>query len=141
MAEPFQDCLNLTEFVGGERLRVIGNIAFSRCSSLRYITLGSSLESIGTTAFAFSESLEQIVVPASLVEMGRDAFQGCGLRRVFILSDRFMDYCDAGKLLRNKSIMEIYCKAAIADDLKTYLAEEVRQIGRVADQGRRKADE
>lgn len=118
----FQDCLNLTEFVGGEKLRVIGNIAFTRCRSLKYMTLGSSLESIGTTAFAFNESLEQIVVPASLVEMGRDAFQGCGLRRVFILSDRFMDYCDAGKLLRNKSIEEIYCNAAIADDVKAYLA-------------------
>lgn len=122
-AGAFQECEYLEEFNGGDKLITVGNIAFTKCKNLKYITHGSSLGTIGSMAFAFCENLDQVVIPSSLTDMGRDAFQGCGLKRVFILADSFMNYCDAGKLLRNKSITAVYCVEPIVGAVQQYLAE------------------
>lgn len=120
-AGAFQECSKLTEFIGGEKLTSLGNIAFCNCPALTGITLGPSVSNVGATAFGFDVALKDIVIPEGLTTAGNSAFQGCGLERVFILSESVMDYCDDSKLLRNRSISNIYCVNGILDAVSNYL--------------------
>lgn len=120
-AGAFQECSKLSEFVGGEKLTSVGNIAFCNCPALTGITLGPSLENVGATAFAFDVALKDVVIPEVLTAAGNSAFQGCGIGRVFILSESVMDFCDESKLLRNRSIGNIYCVNGVLDAVNGYL--------------------
>lgn len=121
-AGAFYDCPNLTTFVGGEKFTSLGNIAFAKCPKLTALTLGPDLTTMGTMALAFNVSLKDLVIPASLVSAGESAFQGSGLERVFILSDKVLDFLDASKLLRNKTIKEIYIDESLVYEIKYYLS-------------------
>lgn len=118
----FQECDKLASFVGGEALESIGNIAFINCPSLTGITLGPDLISIGTTAFGFDTALKSVVVPCSVELIDRDAYQGIGAETVYILSPKFMDYCDKSKLLRNKSISQIFALPDLVAEINYYLS-------------------
>lgn len=117
----FQECENLTTFAGGENLVSVGNIAFCHCPKFTGLTLGPSLTKVGATSFAFGLDLKNMVVPCSQTEAGHNAYQGCGLERVFILSESVMDFVDASALLRNKSISKVYCVNSVREAVADYL--------------------
>ncbi|MDE6409540.1 MAG: leucine-rich repeat domain-containing protein [Muribaculaceae bacterium] len=117
----FYECKSLSEFIGGEKLREVGGVAFCNAGPMTQITLGPNLTKIGNTAFAYLPALKEIVIPENVESVGIDAFRGLGLERVFILCSNFMDFCDTSCLLRDKSLKEIYCKEGLSVDIKNYI--------------------
>lgn len=117
----FQECQKLVSFTGGEKLRQVGNIAFTNSSLLSGIALGPELTSIGTTAFGYITDLSSIVIPKNLELADRDAFSGTGLKTVYILSDKIMDYCQESKLLQHQALGKVYCVDAVLEDVKNFL--------------------
>lgn len=121
-AGAFQECGSLATVNVGSGLRFIGNIAFCNCPALTGITLTESLEEIGATAFGYCVALKEVVIPRNLRVCGQDAFRGCGIETVYVLSEDFMDYADACRVLRNKSISEIYSIAPVVSEITYYLS-------------------
>lgn len=118
----FQQCQQLTTFIGGSKAKSIGNIAFSLCDVLTGFTFGPDLESLGSMAFAFDMEFKDVVVPSSLTTVSKSVFQGCGIERVFVLNPGFMDFCDDCMLLRNKSITSIYVLDELVPEVKYFLS-------------------
>lgn len=118
----FQECGSLVSFIGGEKLESVGNIAFCNCPMLTGVTVGPSLTKVGSMAFAFGIDLKDMVIPSGLTEAGSGAYQGCGLTRVFILSDKVMDYCADSKILQNKTITNLYCVNEVLEDVAGFLS-------------------
>lgn len=121
-AAGFYECTNLTTFTGGEKLKVVDNIAFCKDEKLTGVLLGPNLTSIGSMAFAFCSSIKDIIIPENCTSVDKDAFSGISLNRVFILSPDFMDYCDQSLLLRDKAIQTIYCPDSMIGEIKNYIA-------------------
>lgn len=121
-AGAFMECSNLSQFTGGEKLKVIDNVAFCNAGSFPSITLGPNLKTIGSMAFAFCTGLKEIVIPENVQTVSNNAFQGLGMERIFILSPNFMEFCDGSKILRNTSLKEVYCSETLLTDIKNYIA-------------------
>ncbi|MDE5868972.1 MAG: leucine-rich repeat domain-containing protein [Muribaculaceae bacterium] len=117
----FYECANLTTFTGGEKLKLVGNIAFCKDEKLTGILLGPNLKSIGSMAFAFCTSIKDIIIPENCSSVDKDAFSGISLNRVFILCPEFMTYCDQSKLLRDKAIETIYCPDSMMGVIRNYI--------------------
>lgn len=118
----FYECYSLATFVGGEKVRTIGNTAFCNDHALKGMTLGPELTSMGTMTFAFDVELTEAVVPSALTAMGKNSFQGTPLNRVFVLSPSFMDFCDESRLLCNSNLKTVYCLPSLEYEIKYYLS-------------------
>lgn len=60
-----------------DKVRSIGNSAFSGCTSLTSIKLPEELATLGNSVFSGCEALEEIDLPASLIDAGDALFSGC----------------------------------------------------------------
>lgn len=101
----FSNCLKLKKIKFSDRLKTIGEFAFSGdsalvtchipsgnigasafmgCSHLEQITLGK-VSSIGNAAFLDCNSLSSLVIPSSVKTIGNEAFVGCtNLKEVIV---------------------------------------------------------
>lgn len=101
----FSNCLKLKKIKFSDRLKTIGDFAFSGdsalvtchipsgnigasafmgCSHLEQITLGK-VSSIGNAAFLDCNSLSSLVIPSSVKTIGNEAFVGCtNLKEVIV---------------------------------------------------------
>lgn len=120
-AGAFQECQNLVSLNGGAKVESIGNIAFCNCPKFTGMTLGPSLAKVGSTTFAFDVELKDMVIPAGQTEAGNCAYQGSGLTRVFILSDKVIDFCEASMILRHKTITDLYCVNSVIEEVAGFL--------------------
>lgn len=62
-----------------------------------------------------------MVIPAGQTEAGNSGYQGSGLTRVFILSDKVMDFCEASMILRHKTITDLYCVNSAIEEVAGFL--------------------
>lgn len=121
-AGAFQECENLETAVLGEEVYSVGGVAFCNCHNLKYVTMPLSLREIGPTAFAFCLSLADIVLPRNLTTVGRDAFDGGCQKRIWVLTDHFMEFAYLSGILENRTMLEgLYCIPEVMDDVTSYI--------------------
>ena len=75
------------EYVLGEDVKSIGELAFSECPNLTTVHLSNSVMSIGNSAFYFCTNLAEINIPSSMTSIDQWAFSGCNLKKVEINSN------------------------------------------------------
>ncbi len=73
----FENCVNLSELVCGNKIVKIGANAFKNCDALTAITLPSSLEEIGDGAFENCDGITEIVIHDKVKILGKRAFWNC----------------------------------------------------------------
>ena len=75
------------EYILGEDVTSIGELAFSDCPNLTKVHLSDNVTSIGTFAFYFCANLTEINIPASMTSIDQSAFTATGLTKVEINSN------------------------------------------------------
>ena len=75
------------EYILGEDVTSIGELAFSHCSNLTKVHLSNSVTAIGANAFYFCLNLAEINIPVSMTSIDRSAFTATGLTKVEINSN------------------------------------------------------
>jgi len=80
----FKDCVNLTNIVIPDSVKIIGAAAFLGCENLTEIVLPDSIVAIGESAFKSCSSLENIFIPNSVIEIGSDAFLDCFSLTIYV---------------------------------------------------------
>ena len=73
----FINCKSL-EYVYLNKIKILGNTCFSKCTSLTSIAIPDSVTKIGSDAFSGCNSLESIAISNSVTSIGNSAFLGCG---------------------------------------------------------------
>ena len=90
----FDACGSVEEVVLSKNLKEIGFCAFSGCSKLENITLPDSLTKIGGYAFCECSSLTSITLPNSVTELQSKAFFGCTKLARVTLSENLTEIPD-----------------------------------------------
>ena len=82
----FADCVNLTNVIIGDNVKIIGNHAFSSCDKLTSAIIPDSVTTIGDYAFSSCyNSLTKVVIGDSVTTIGEFAFRNCyGLTSITI---------------------------------------------------------
>ena len=75
------------EFIVGEDVTSIGELAFSDCPNLTKVHLSDGVTTIGANAFYFSLNLAEINIPVSVTSIDRSAFSSTRLTKVEINSN------------------------------------------------------
>ena len=75
------------EFIVGEDVTSIGELAFSDCPNLTKVHLSNGVTTIGVNAFYFSLNLAEINIPVSVTSIDRSAFAATRLTKVEINSN------------------------------------------------------
>lgn len=78
----FYENKNIKSVVIPSSVKVIGELAFSRCESLEKVTLPEELFYIGKNAFSNCVSLKMVTLPEKLFLIEVDAFRNTGLTSV-----------------------------------------------------------
>ena len=73
----FSDCGSLTSATVGKGTELIGSGAFKNCTALETVTLNEGLDTIGSGAFENCSSLKNVKIPDSVTVLGDGAFTGC----------------------------------------------------------------
>ena len=117
----FADCEHLVSVVFGEHSSItnLGAGAFQHCYALTSITLPDKLEVIEELAFSRCTSLERVVCNKSLKTIGNNAFQLCSSLKSITLPDKLkvievMDFTDCNSVERvicNKNLKTICINA------------------------------
>ncbi len=75
----------VTEYVLSDKVKSIGDYAFSGCGDLPSFSIPESVTSIGSQAFSGCSGLTSITIPNSVTSIGSSAFLGCsGVTSVII---------------------------------------------------------
>ena len=114
------------EFIVGEDVTSIGELAFSDCPNLTKVHLSDGVTTIGANAFYFSLNLAEINIPVSVTSIDRSAFSSTRLTKVEINSNALVskDY-DAHSSLSG-------CFGAVKEFV---LGDEITGIGNYAFNG------
>ena len=114
------------EYILGEDVTSIGELAFSDCPNLTKVHLSDGVTTIGANAFYFSLNLAEINIPASMTSIDQSAFTATGLTKVEINSNALVskDY-DAHSSLSG-------CFGAVKEFV---LGDEITGIGNYAFNG------
>ena len=114
------------EFIVGEDVTSIGELAFSECPNLTKVHLSNGVTTMGANAFYFSLNLAEINIPVSMTSIDRSAFAATRLTKVEINSNALVskDY-DAHSSLSG-------CFGAVKEFV---LGDEITGIGNYAFNG------
>lgn len=67
----------VTNYILGDKITNIGDLAFLECSNLKNVILPSNITNIGSGMFSGCSSLTDITIPNSVTSIGGYAFYGC----------------------------------------------------------------
>ena len=101
--EAFLGCKNLQigELSFGNKLKSVGQAAFSGCSGIIELYIPESAEGFGYKAFSECDSLEKIVIASKKAVLGPGMFYGCIALKEMTLSCFNKIASDQGSYLRN----------------------------------------
>ena len=118
-------------YTAPDGLKVIGQLAFDRCSNLTDVTLPDSVTTLESDSFRLS-SLREIRLGSGVSAIDDTAFDLCGQLSAIRVSGANPNYCsDAAGLLFNKDMSHLYlCPAAIKGDYA--IPETVRSLSNAA---------
>ena len=74
---PFREIQSLKSVVVGDKVTLIGDMAFYDCNNLTEVAIGNGVTSIGSGAFSGCINLTKVVIPNSVSSVLGDAFFGC----------------------------------------------------------------
>ena len=77
----------VTKYIIGDNVKIIGEYAFYGCSNLTDVTIGNNVTSIGSYSFSGCSTLTDITIPNSITSIGSDAFKGCSSLTAVYISD------------------------------------------------------
>ena len=69
---------NISNVVIEDGIKVVGKMAFYKCTSLKEVILAEDITDIGDMAFSGCRSLLSVKIPSSVTFIGKDAFASCG---------------------------------------------------------------
>ena len=77
----------VTKYIIGDNVKIIGKYAFYGCSNLTDVTIGNNVTSIGSYSFSGCSTLTDITIPNSITRIGSYAFYGCSSLTAVYISD------------------------------------------------------
>ena len=77
----------VTKYIIGDNVKIIGEYAFYGCSNLTDVTIGNNVTSIGSYSFSGCSTLTDITIPNSITRIGSYAFYGCSSLTAVYISD------------------------------------------------------
>lgn len=118
---------HVKEYILGEDVTSIGEMAFSECPNLTTVHLSNGITSIGVSAFSLCSSLTEVNIPSSVTSLDKWSFYGClSLTKVEINSNTIVskDYPD---------FMSSLSYGYFGTQVKEYiLGGEIKRIGNYA---------
>lgn len=123
----FNNCENLVEIVGAEKITAVGEYTFCRCLSLREISLSDKVHSIQSGTFSNCKSLTRLELPKMVTSIGQYAFSGCDkLEELILPSELWHIATDAFALCTG--FRKITVASDTVDTVKSQLDDEVRDL-------------
>ena len=77
----------VTKYIIGDNVKIIGKYAFYGCSNLTDVTIGNNVTSIGSYSFSGCSTLTDITIPNIITRIGSYAFYGCSSLTAVYISD------------------------------------------------------
>ena len=136
--QAFAYCNSLTRIEIGEGCRIIGGMATGLCGELKEAILHYGLTEIGVNNFSFSLALNDFVLPYTVTSITKDLTANSAVKRVFILSPKFKDYCQPEEegqkpvglsLVDHSTLTDVYTLDELVDDVNNLLTYSERANG------------